>query len=116
MINLISNYKKGYEDWLKYVEETTRTKEQYVCDEVFQITTYDDFISEEIGKDIIKIIKIISEKKNHEYIDKGISEYKEFIFIASMLSDYELVDWGTSIRSCWLSPEGEKLMNFINET
>lgn len=113
-MNLINNYQKGFEDWLNFREETTKTKEQYICDEVFQIESYDDYLSEEIGKDISKIIKIISEKKNYEYINKGTEEYKTFILISNILLEHEMIDWGTSIRGCWLTSNGEKLKNFLD--
>ena len=114
-MNLINNYQKGFEDWRKYNEDTTGTKEQYICDEVFQITTYDDCLSNEIGNDIKKVMNIIFDKQNYAFINENKENYKFFIYICNLLSDNEMIDWGTSIRGCWLTSEGEKLLGFLNK-
>jgi len=81
---------------------------------IFDIVTYDLDLDIEFGKDIFNIIEVIYNKKNFEYL-KNEDNYKKFIIVCNILHINDWINWGTSIRNCWIDVDGGTFIT-INAT
>jgi hypothetical protein len=106
----ITLIKKIYEQWLQesfcdncfdgFKEKDKKLIFLSSC--VFGYITDDFNLDLEFGKDTLEVIKVIYNRENFNYI-KDENNYKKFITICNILSDKEWINWGTSIRGCWLN-------------
>lgn len=87
-----TKYKQEYDE--------LQLKKMFVCDEVFNWSTYDDDLSIDFGEIFIQVCQVINSNLWIEYI-KDKSRYKLFIMVANQLDKLGAIEWGTSIRSCW---------------
>lgn len=78
-------------------------KMDFLCT-LLDISTYDLNISKIIGNDIVEVLEIINNRQNFEYIIDD-DNYKKFITICNFLEHANWVEWGMSIRGCWLKDE-----------
>lgn len=97
---ILNLFKSCADFYFEKEDDIYRQKMIFLTNHIIGYTTYDDDLSEEIGKAIVEVINIIKEDKNFEYT-KDSSNYKKFIFVTNLIQS--MLDWGTSIRGCWLA-------------
>lgn len=89
-----------YDEYLTMFESD---KYLWAASEVFNLTTYDDFLDEVFVKDIVDIVdvlKAILKRETFEYIRDG-RNYMKYIWICQLLNEFNWISWGTSIRGAW---------------
>ncbi len=79
-------------------------KYEWVCDELFQLTTYDSGMSEKWGRRIIDVCKAILEGKTFDYIEKE-GNYEPYLMVCQLLDKKNWIEWGTSIRGAWFQED-----------
>lgn len=102
-------YKENCETYKSYIaryklwntDDVEPTKAMWLVEEYFNLTTYDDDISQEWGDAIIEILGVINDDNNFDYIDSSEENYKKYLMVANLLEREQLIDWGTSIRGAW---------------
>lgn len=94
-----------YNVWIAGLEKSEQ-KAVWLSDDYFELATYDSGLDLEFGKVIREVILVINDMSNFYYI-KDRENYKKFILVCQLLTDKQLIDWGTSIRGCWFDPDGE---------
>lgn len=102
-------YKENRETYKSYIaryklcnpDDGEPTKAMWLVEEYFDLTTYDDDISQEWGDVIIEILGVINDDNNFDYINSGDENYKKYLMVANLLEREQLIDWGTSIRGAW---------------
>jgi len=99
------NYKErlqeAYEEYIEspaYPEQVT-TKLDWVSENIFEFTTYDDEISIEFGQQMVDVIKALLNVKTYDYIKDN---YKTYLYMVNMPFLRDKIEWGTSIRGSWI--------------
>lgn len=118
-------YKENRETYKSYVaryklwntdDEEEPTKAMWLVDEYFNLTTYDDDISQEWGDAIIEILGVINDDNNFDYINSSDENYKKYLMVVNLLEQEQLIDWGTSIRGAWFDFGNiKKVKELMNE-
>jgi len=85
-----------------------------IC-EAFNIWTYDSGISTFVGEQIWETLTVLKNKSWVEHISDEGKNYYTFVIINNLLDFNDMIEWGTSIRSAWLTEKGEKTFNFIDK-
>ena len=101
----------GYNEVVKREEDyncrtEVLTKQAYLSDYIFDITTYSDELSDFYGEKCIEICKAMRESETFEYINDE-ENYKWFIILLNIPFFADRINWGTSIRGAWFEGEGE---------
>jgi hypothetical protein len=102
MQKLFEIYKKFYEeakDGCGY-----ENKYEWVCEELFQLATYDSGVSEKWGRRIIDVCKAIIEQRTFDYIEKE-ENYEPYLMVCQLLDKKNWIEWGTSIRVSWFEED-----------
>ena len=74
----------------------------WLCDDVFDLTTYDLALSMDYGKAILEVMTAIRDRKTFEYINaNNEANYSKYIAVCNWFNLHNLIDWGTSIRGAW---------------
>ena len=76
---------------------------EWAASEIFCLTMYDPWLDELFVKRIIEVCKAILEGKTFEYIEDKDSNYVTYALVTNLLSKYDWIDWGSSIRGAWFS-------------
>jgi len=91
------NYSFNYNNSLTGADHT---KKSYLCDYIFQITTYDDEISELFTTKALEVCNAITNSKTLEYIfDKN--NYCWYLILCNIPFFKKNIEWGTSIRGAF---------------
>ena len=88
------------------------SKFAFVTDQVFNLCPYDDEVEEIWGHTICDVLFAICCKKNFEYFHTDKTHYHAYLIVCQLLDQYKWIEWGTSIRSCWIY-EHEKSRKLI---
>lgn len=105
MLKMFLKFKEYDED----IDEYFSIQEQkliFLINDIVGLTTYDDSISLELGKDLLDVINIINQRQTFEYI-KDESNYKKYIINVNYIKTW--LDWGCSIRGAWFSYYNSKI-------
>lgn len=102
---------------VKESDESLENRLEYLCDYIFEITTYDGIMSALFARKALQVCEAITTKTTLDYIENK-ENYKWFLIMCNMPFFSNKIEWGTSIRGCWWhSYEGIKLITtgiFIN--
>jgi hypothetical protein len=79
-------------------------KYEWVCDELFQLKTYDSGMSEKWGRRIIDVCKAILEERTFDYIEED-GNYEPYLMVCNLLDNKRWIDWGSSIRGSWFEDD-----------
>lgn len=77
-------------------------RRDFIIEQLFNLATYDTHISSIFNESLIEVMRVIYERRNFEYI-KDEKNYIKFILVANKLDEYNMIEWGTSIRGCWFT-------------
>ena len=99
-IDILKSQIELYKDWCNEGEEDKIIKAQFLVSEICDIDTYDTNLDVKFANDIIEIMDIIFNCKTFEYIESSEDNYIKFITIANLIKP--ILDWGTSIRGCFI--------------
>lgn len=99
-IDILKSQIELYKDWCNEDEEDKIIKAQFLVSEICDIDTYDTNLDVKFANDIIEIMDIIFNCKTFEYIESSEDNYIKFITIANLIKP--ILDWGTSIRGCFI--------------
>lgn len=108
-MNGLNEFKKGLKAHLEFNgfesfdNSVHNLKMDFMCG-LLDITTYDVNSSRIIGEDIVEVLEVINNGNNFEYI-KDDNNYRKFIIICNFLEHVNWIEWGSSIRACWLNTE-----------
>lgn len=91
-------YLKMFKEGFK--ESRLKNRNQYLCNYIFQLTTYDSDLSDFLGKKSTEVLKAIHNSDNFEYI-KDEDNYKWYIVICNFDFFAYRIEWGSSIRGAW---------------
>ncbi|WP_286938918.1 hypothetical protein [Achromobacter sp. UBA4530] len=80
------------------------SKSAYLSLYIFDFTTYDLDMDELMAKKALEVCRVITERSNREYIADP-ENYRWYIIMCNMPFFSRRLDWGTSIRGAWWSPE-----------
>lgn len=89
-----------YKDWCIEGHGDKIVKSQFLVSEIFDIDTYDTDLDVKFANDILEIMDIIFNCNTFEYIESSDDNYIKFITIANLIKP--ILDWGTSIRGCFI--------------
>lgn len=105
-------------DYLKLLQEShketaenrddpTLEKLEFLADDIFGFTTYDNVVSSMMAQKALEVCKAISEKKTFDYIasEEGNLWY---LVMVNMPFFANRLEWGTSIRGAWWDLWGDK--------
>lgn len=81
------------------------SKYEWLAENVFDLTTYDNRLNDVFGKKIFEVCKAINEGTTFEYIAKDDIHYTTYILVCQILDMFHWIDWGTSIRGAWFEEE-----------
>ena len=74
----------------------------WLCDDVFDLTTYNPALSVDYGKTILEVMTAIRDRKTFEYIEvNNEASYSKYIAVCNWFNIHNLIEWGTSIRGAW---------------
>ena len=110
----------GVSNWIEtmYIEHTGYidglTKYGFIC-ELFDLTTYDDDVSERWGRAIIEVMRAIDKQETFEYIKESDDQYERYLIVANLLEYHQLIDWGGSIRGSWFDLGKDKIIHNEDE-
>ena len=76
----------------------------FIGDYVFDFTTYDYEISEIMATNMLEVIDSILSCTASEYI-KDKNNYLNFISMINMPFLNDKIEWGCSVRNCWLDSD-----------
>lgn len=83
----------------RYADDQTAIA-AWVCDEAFDIATYDTDVSIAFGRAILDVMSAILGKRTFNYI-KLPGKYHAYIAVCHILDQRDMIDWGSSIRGAW---------------
>ncbi len=90
------------DEFWEHVDGTNYDNKYVWCSNyVFNLTTYDNELDEIFVKKIFEVCKAILERKTFEFIKESDEKYRQFIIVCNLLSRFEWINWGTSIRGAW---------------
>lgn len=95
-MNYLKILKDSYEMYL--TENPGGTKQAFIAEEIFDITTYDDDISDRLGGKMLEVCAAISNRTTFEYIKHNRLWYTT---ICNLPFVAYRIEWGTSIRGAW---------------
>lgn len=99
-IDILKSEIISYKDWCIEGHGDKVVKSQFLVNEIFDIDTYDTDLDVKFANDILEIMDIIFNCNTFEYIESSDDNYIKFITIANLIKP--ILDWGTSIRGCFI--------------
>lgn len=102
-----SEYERQEEVYERFPSEKPSKKKfkyMFLSNYIFDVITYDENLDYEFGKKIYEVIKVIQERKNFDYISNS-KKYETYILVCNLLNQFELIEWGTSVRGAWFDKE-----------
>jgi len=100
----MNNYKEILQesfDLNSSINQEETNKYQFLCSGIFEIHTYDDDVSEEVGKEMVEVIQAILQKKTLEYWQNDKVKYKTYLLMINMPFLWLRLEYGTSPRFPW---------------
>lgn len=107
MATALGLYRANYKEQKSWFDDShggDYSKYTWAAHNIFNLTTYDDWLDEVFVKDIIEVCKVILEDRNYEYI-KNEQHYIKYILVCQMFENFRWIEWGTSIRGAWFQEE-----------
>lgn len=95
-LDLLKSSKKSVEEF----GHEPMSNLEYLCDQIFDVTTYDSGQSELIGKKCVEVSIAITKKETFEYI-KDEANYTWYLMLCNIDFFAKRIDWGGSIRGAW---------------
>lgn len=92
-------FNHSYTEGQRFLGGHESSKLMFVCD-FFEITTYDDDMSELFATKALEVAEAITEGKTYEYI-KDPENHRWYLWICNLPFFAEKIEWGTSIRGAW---------------
>lgn len=83
------------------------TKYEWLSENIFDLTTYDNSLNERFGKKIFDVCKTILDGATFEYIQKSEQHYVDYILVCQLLEKFRWIEWGSSIRGAWFEEQDE---------
>ena len=99
MSNVKDLYKAHYEFYL-HCFDGDRSKHEWAAREIFNLTTYDDYLDNLFVETILEVCKAIYENRTFKYIENQ-QRYLKYILVCQLLDNFRWIEWGTSIRGAW---------------
>lgn len=99
-IDILKSEIVSYKDWCTGEKGDKIVKSHFLVGEIFNIDTYDTDLDIKFANDILEIMDIIFNCSNFEYIESSNDNYIKFITIVNLIKP--ILDWGTSIRGCFI--------------
>lgn len=106
---------------LKEFEDIYVNPEDVVIN-IFSLYTYDPELDLFFSEKIVKVLKYIAERKNIELPFSDDEFYKDYIMVLNFKNILDLMEWGTSVRGCWIELNEnrnfnpfDRLASYIND-
>lgn len=102
-----AEHKEYFEESCGY-PEGLYTRFAFLASDVFDLSPYDGDKDNEWGRIIYDVWCAIRDRKNFEYMDVDEKHYNDYLLVCQLLAWKDWIEWGTSIRSCWLEDHEER--------
>jgi len=76
------------------------TRFAFLADSFFDLTTYDDDVSDEFGRKAVEVCAAITNQQTFSYISDP-ANYRWFLLMVNMPFFADKLNWGGSIRGAW---------------
>lgn len=73
---------------------------EFLCEQVFDITTYDGQMSEIFGRKALEVCKAINDRETFKYIENA-ADHVWFLMMCNLPFFAKRVSWGASIRGAF---------------
>lgn len=106
-LNLLNNSYLGWKN-----NEIYTNKYEFLCSEIFDITTYSSTLDKIFTKQMLEVCLAISNRTTFDYIDGN--EDKNYIFITMCNLPFLMskINWGSSIRGAFWDSKGLMIPSF----
>ncbi len=110
----INSYEELFKDFNEANEfdGNVLTRAEYLMMHQFEIWTYDSELDEKFCGKIIDVLVAITRNQTFDYI-KEEQQYYDFIMVCAFPFVAEKINWGTSIRGCWLEKDHQLIEAII---
>lgn len=95
-------YQENKEYQERCCENPDYTKFAFITDQVVNLCPYDSEVDDIWGHIICDVLLAIYCRKNFDYQNISNAHYHGYLIVCQLLDKYGWIEWGTSIRSCWL--------------
>lgn len=103
-MNALDIFKKDFTEYCNF-RPFQVSKYEWLAENVFYLTTYDNSINDMFGKKIAEVCRAILDGVTFEYIAKDESSYLTYIIVCQLLDSFHWIEWGTSIRGAWFEEQ-----------
>ena len=103
-MDVLAIFKHDWDEYRKF-RPFEVTKYEWLSENVFDLTTYDNSLNELFGKKIFEVCKAILDGTTFEYISMDQSHYITYILVCQILKSFNWIEWGSSIRGAWFEEQ-----------
>ena len=103
----------SYKETADNRDDPTLEKLEFLANDIFGFTTYENVVSSMMAKKALEVCKAISDKKTFDYIASEEGNFWYLVMVNMPFFENRL-EWGTSIRGAWWDLRGDK--EFIIES
>ncbi len=112
-MNYLKLLRESYKETTDNRDDPTLEKLEFLANDIFGFTTYENVVSSMMAKKALEVCKAISDKKTFDYIaSEGGNLW--YLVMVNMPFFENRLEWGTSIRGAWWDLWGDK--EFIIES
>ncbi len=106
-MNYLKLLRESYKETTDNRDDPTLEKLEFLANDIFGFTTYENVVSSMMAKKALEVCKAISDKKTFDYIaiEEGNFWY---LVMVNMPFFGNRLEWGTSIRGAWWDLWGNK--------
>ena len=112
-MNYLKLLRESYKETADNRDDPTLEKLEFLANDIFGFTTYENVVSSMMAKKAIEVCKAISDKKTFDYIANEEGNFWYLVMVNMPFFENRL-EWGTSIRGAWWDLWGDK--EFIIES
>ncbi len=106
-MNYLKLLRESYKETADNRDDPTLEKLEFLANDIFGFTTYENVVSSMMAKKAIEVCKAISDKKTFDYIANEEGNFWYLVMVNMPFFENRL-EWGTSIRGVWWDLWGDK--------
>lgn len=96
--------KRDWDDYCRF-RPFEVSKYEWLSENVFDLTTYDNRLNDVFGRKVFEVCKAILGGTTFEYIQIDDAHYTTYILVCQILDMFHWIEWGTSIRGAWFEEQ-----------
>ena len=106
-MNYLKLLRESYKETADNRDDPTLEKLEFLANDIFGFTTYENVVSSMMAKKAIEVCKAISDKKTFDYIANEEGNFWYLVMVNMPFFENRL-EWGSSIRGVWWDLWGDK--------